>query len=341
MNTNMNSCLILVQIQEPITFGALSRQIQSGGLRTYSIAFEEKDWDEGAIAGRVAERFETEHTEFKIGADLGRELLGKFLQAIDRPSVDGFNSFCVSHIARQDGTKVTLSGLGGDELFAGYPSFQRVPQMVNLGRKLGGFRHLLGMGLERWGKSAKMRRLGDFLREEPTTVRAYRSFRGIFSHREAIAILKHYLPDLPERIELPEPLALPATSVEDEVAYLELSLYLRNQLLQDSDVTSMASSLELRVPLMDRVLLEAIAPISSSVRLLPGKQLLVRAVPELPEWVVNRPKQGFAFPLEKWFATDWQDLFSRPSIDPDIPLTPWSRRWSLGILQHWWESISK
>lgn len=323
---------------------ALARQTQSGCLRTYSIAFEETEWNEGEIARQVADTFETEHTEFKIDAALGRELLPKFLQAIDQPSIDGFNTFCVSHIARQDGTKVTLSGLGGDELFAGYPSFQQVPQMVQWGQKmgaLGGLRSLVGSGLERWGKSAKLRRLGDFLRKEPTATRAYRSFRGIFSHREAIAISRQYLPDLPATIDLPDPLSDTAISVEDEIAYLELNLYIRNQLLRDSDVTSMASGLELRVPLVDRVLLEAIAPISSSARLLPGKQLLVNAVPELPEWVVNRPKRGFAFPFEKWLSTDWQDLFSTSRLPSDIPLIPWSRRWSLGILQHWWESISQ
>jgi asparagine synthase (glutamine-hydrolysing) len=121
---------------------------------------------------------------------------------------------------------------------------------------------------------------------------------------------------------------------------LEINGYMRNQLLRDSDVMSMAWGLELRVPLVDRVLLEAIASIPSSIRLAPGKQLLIQAIPDLPSWVVNRPKRGFSFPFEKWMAGEWHDYF--PDIDgnKNIPLKPWYRRWSLSILQYWWQEIS-
>ena len=115
---------------------------------------------------------------------------------------------------------------------------------------------------------------------------------------------------------------------------------MRNQLLRDSDVMSMAWRLELRVPLVDRQLLEAIASIPSSVRLAQGKQLLVQAVPELPPWVLNQPKRGFSFPFQKWLDAEWQDYF--PTLDhaPNISHDLWYRRWSLAILHHWWQQIS-
>ena len=322
---------------------ALARQTQLGELRTYSIAFEEPDWNEGEIAQKVAYTFGCDHTEYKITASLGRELLPQYLAALDQPSIDGFNTFCVSQLAHKDGTKVVLSGLGGDELFGGYKSFQKVPQMVRAGSRLQALRPLstgIGMGLERWGKSSQVKRLGDFLQQIPNTKAAYRSFRGIFSHREACLVTERYLPDtvLPARGRGRSSPNLP--SLEDEVSLLEISCYMRNQLLRDSDVMSMAFSLELRVPLVDQVLIEAIAGIPSNIRLAPGKQLLIQAVPELPSLVFDRPKRGFTFPFEQWMAGEWRDYFPNVDYDKNILLKPWSRRWSLGILQHWWEGIS-
>ncbi|NJL52868.1 MAG: asparagine synthase (glutamine-hydrolyzing), partial [Hydrococcus sp. SU_1_0] len=317
---------------------ALARQTQTGKLSTYSIAFEEADYNEGNIARQVAKTFDTEHTEFKITASLAKELFPQFLKAIDQPSIDGFNTFCVSQLARQNGTKVVLSGLGGDELFGGYQSFQKVPQMVRLGKQLQMVRPLtkgMGMSLESWG-SPRFKRIGDWLQQQPTSVSAYHSLRGIFSHREACAVLQQYLPDemLPmggDRNSVPN---LP--SVEDEVSWLEINSYMRNQLLRDNDVMSMSCGLELRVPLVDRVLIEAIAPIPSHIRLAPVKQLLIQAVNELPSEVINRPKQPFAFPFDRWMQEEWRDIFPDFDGDLNVSLKPWYRRWSLGILQHWW-----
>ncbi len=246
---------------------ALARQTQRGQLRTYSIAFQESAWNEGEVARKVADTFGCDHTEYKITASLGRELLPQFLAAIDQPSIDGFNTFCVSQIAHKDGTKVVLSGLGGDELFGGYQSFQKVPQMVRAQSRLQALQPIsigVGMGLEHWGKSPKVKRLGDFLQQNPNSAAAYRSFRGIFSHWEACAIAKRYLPDKASPVRdrgCPSP---NQPSLEDEVSLLELSRYMRNQLLRDGDVMSMVWGLELRVPLVDRVLLEAIAGIPSN-----------------------------------------------------------------------------
>lgn len=322
---------------------ALASQTQARQLRTYSIAFEEPEWNEGEIAQKVAYTFGCDHTEYKITASLGRELLPQFLAAIDQPSVDGFNTFCVSEIARKDGTKVVLSGLGGDELFGGYQSFQKVPQMVRALARLRAPNPIstgVGMGLEYWGKSPRLRRLGDFLQQTPSSGAAYRSFRGIFSHSEACAIASRYLPEraLPMRGWGSPSLNLP--SKEDEVSLLEISCYMRNQLLRDSDVMSMAWGLELRVPFVDRVLVEAIASIKSNIRLAPGKQMLIQAVPELPSWVVNRPKQGFSFPFQKWIASEWHDYFSEIDCNKNISLKPWYRRWSLALLQYWWNQVS-
>jgi asparagine synthase (glutamine-hydrolysing) len=322
---------------------ALASQTQAGPIRTYSISFAESAWNEGEVARKVAEHFSTEHTEFRATAAWGRELLPQFLAAIDQPSIDGFNVFCVSQVARQHGTKVVLSGLGGDELFSGYGSFQTIPKMLRVGnqmRLLSPLSLRMGAGLEQWAKSPQLRRIGDFLQQTPTSAAAFRSFRGIFSHREACAIARQYLPDTAMPHRQTPTLQGSFPSLQDEISVLELSRYMRNQLLRDSDVMSMAWGLELRVPMVDQVLVDTIAAIPSSLRLAAGKQLLVQAVPELPNWVVNRPKQGFCFPFEQWLTHGWQDYFSALDCPKSIPLNSWSRRWSLAMLQHWWQQIS-
>ena len=317
---------------------ALSRQVQSGELRTFSIAFEESDWNEGTIAHQVAQHFATEHTEWKLDAATARSLLPKFLSAIDQPSIDGFNTFCVSHLAHMSGTKVVLSGLGGDELFNGYSSCQKVPQMANFAARLQSIKPLvsaIGAGLEQWTNSGRYRRLGDFLQQPPTLANAYRSFRGIFTHTEACQIAQYYAQPMPQRgnsTHIPD-----QPSQTDVVSWLELTHYMRNQLLRESDVMSMAWGLELRVPLVDATLIDAIALIPSEIRLSEGKQLLTQAVPEVPDWVRERPKQGFYFPFQVWMNRDWQDYFQAIQCPSGIPLKNWYRRWSLAILHHWWQ----
>jgi asparagine synthase (glutamine-hydrolysing) len=324
---------------------ALASQTQTEELYTYSIAFEEQEWSEGEIAQKTAKLFGTKHTECKLTASAAKELLPKFLAAIDQPSIDGFNTFCVSQIAHESGAKVVLSGLGGDELFGGYKSFQKVPQMVTWGKQLHSFSPIgkvIGAGLAEWGSSPKMKRMGDFLHETPSLNNAYCSFRGIFSHTEARAISQQYLGGqvLPSDNPISTNFNAQAFTLEDQVSALELSCYMRNQLLRDSDVMSMNWGLELRTPLVDKNLLEAIAPIPSHIRLAVGKQLLIQSVSELPDFVANRPKKGFSFPFEQWMSNEWSDYFSDVNSPQNISLKPWYRRWNLAILKYWWERVS-
>jgi asparagine synthase (glutamine-hydrolysing) len=97
---------------------------------------------------------------------------------------------------------------------------------------------------------------------------------------------------------------------------------------------SMASGLELRVPFVDSRLIETLSRIPAQFRLEQGKQLLVSAVPEIPEWVRLAPKRGFTFPFEHWLAVGWYDLFERLDQASPVPLQSWYRRWSLLVLEH-------
>ncbi|MFN9554406.1 MAG: asparagine synthase (glutamine-hydrolyzing) [Dolichospermum sp.] len=347
------------------TILALATQTQKSQLSTYSIAFAESEFNEGELAQKIANHFGAKHTEYQVTSSFAKSILPDFLAAIDQPSIDGFNTFCVSKVAHDHNMKVVLSGLGGDEIFGGYKSFQKVPQMVEWGKKLNTLPFLrtgLGLGLERWGTSPKIKRLGGFLKQPPTFASAYNTFRGIFSHQEACMIINQLsisIPILPPLVPPyqggkpeSESSSLPllrgglgwGSTPEDEVSFLELSGYMRNQLLRDSDIMSMNWGLELRVPFVDKTLLEAVAPIPSNIRLAQGKKLLTQAITEIPDWVVNRPKKGFSFPFENWMNSEFGDYFDNVhqnlNIPLNIPLNPWYRRWSLAILNHWWEQIN-
>jgi asparagine synthase (glutamine-hydrolysing) len=345
------------------TILALATQTQKSQLSTYSITFAESEFNEGELAQKIANHFGAKHTEYQVTSSFAKTILPDFLAAIDQPSIDGFNTFCVSKVAHDHGMKVVLSGLGGDEIFGGYQSFQKVPQMVEWSKKLNILPFLrtgLGIGLESWVNSPRIKRFGDFLTQTPSFASAYGTFRGIFSHQEACMIINQLsisTPILPPLVpsyqgEKPESSSLPlargelgwGSTPEDEVSFLELSCYMRNQLLRDSDVMSMNWGLELRVPFVDKNLLEAVAPIPSNIRLAQGKKLLTQAITEIPDWVINRPKKGFSFPFESWMNSEFGDYFDNVhqnlNIPLNIPLKPWYRRWSLAILHHWWEQIN-
>jgi len=218
-------------------------------------------------------------------------------------------------------------------MFAGYKSFELLPEMMKKNRLLSRAQFLLKPINKRLYKflSPKQRRIGDSMNNPDSLSAAHQSLRGIFSISEAYELTKILCKKAPKEIAVSEP---NHGTEADNISHLELSTYMRNQLLRDSDVASMAWGLELRVPFIDRVFVEQISSIPSDLRLQKGKKLLVDSIPELPSWVVERPKQGFRFPFDEWFEADWQEI-SMPNTPKWIPLKPWYRRWSLAVLNDW------
>lgn len=324
---------------------ALASNVTDAKLNTYSIAFESPQWNEGHIAKRVAEYFDTNHTEFLITAELAKPLFADFIDAVDQPTIDGFNTFCVSKLASDAGEKVVLSGVGGDELFAGYKSFSAIPKMLRWGKRLSLMARLANPLSRLLLKQlpGKYLRVLDYLKQPKSLAQAHLSFRGIFSSKEANALTNLVLsrsggghindsalsePNGAQRQER-------ASTQADQISELELQTYMRNQLLRDSDVMSMACGLELRVPFVDKELIDAVSKIPASYRLEHGKQLLIDAVPEIPKWVSNRTKQGFRFPFDEWFSNEWNDLATTSLTPSWMTLQPWYRRWSINVLDHW------
>lgn len=220
--------------------------------------------------------------------------------------------------------------------------------MLRVSRRLvpfGPARKVAGRLLE-FAASPRTRRVGSFLARSPEIGAAYDCMRGIFTEREAGRLLEFYLGAGAAFQEESGPgTASPATgdalsqTLEDTVSYLELTRYMRNQLLRDSDVMSMAWSLEPRVPFVDRKLIETVSAIPARWRLARGKQMLLDAVPEIPEWVQNRPKQGFTFPFQDWVTTEWRDTFERIEERSPVPLQNWYRTWCLFALENFLEKL--
>src|SRR5207302_8027625 len=125
--------------------------------------FDNPEFNEGDIAARTAGHFGTHHSDWRLDSTTAKALLPTFLERSDQPSIDGFNTFCVSKLAHDHGLKVVLSGLGGDEIFGGYQSFQIVPRMVRTSRALnplGIFRRSAGESLQLRFSSPRTNRLG-------------------------------------------------------------------------------------------------------------------------------------------------------------------------------------
>lgn len=322
---------------------ALAKHCGYDNLRTFSISFDEQEFDEGHLAARTARHFATEHFDRRMTGVDGRQLLRDYLNALDQPSNDGFNTFCVSKFAHETGAKVVLSGLGGDELFAGYPSFSHVPQLVRLHRRAsvaGSLPRRLAAAMCDQFRSNRWYRVAEFLRSEGGACAAYWAMRGFFLSEESQRLVEHYSGTKYVAQE-----SGPYGSVTggnkdllDTVGFLETTRYMRNQLLRDSDVMSMAWGLELRVPLVDSRLIESVSQVASGTRLALGKALLVDAVPEMPEWIRRQPKRGFRFPFEQWIAGEWGDVFDELTGSCPVSLKNWHRRWSLFTLEHFLQS---
>ena len=318
---------------------ALARTIGVEKLHTFSISFDSPELNEGHVAAQTARHFGTEHHDWRLGSTEGKELLADFVNCLDQPSIDGFNTYCVSKWAHDCGAKVVLSGLGGDEFFGGYPSFQRVPYLSKLGRWLtlfGSTKKMAGGAVQKFSSLPRNRRVGAFLSGQPSLGAAYWTSRGIFTPNESQQLLNRYFPD---NLGASDPslmhFTVPAQPTpEDMVSYLEISRYMRNQLLRDSDVMSMAWALELRVPFVDVRLAETLVKIPAAIRLQAGKKLLLDAVPEIPDWVAQRQKQGFTFPFEEWMRSEWRDVFSRLNTGSPVPLQNWYRQWCLFTLEN-------
>ena len=314
---------------------ALASQNGHDRVRTISLALPGSAVDESALARQTSDRFTSSHAECAIDARTAKELFPTYLAAIDQPTIDGFNTFVVSRFAREQGLKVVLSGVGADELFGGYGSFMRVPRMTAWNEHLswaGPLRGLGGRMLEQLASGPRWRRVGDLLQQPPTMANTYATFRGIFTRRESRQLTASLGIDAGTIDDHDHDAGSPTAA--DEVSRLELTRYVRNQLVRDSDNASMASGVELRAPFLDATLFDIVAKVPAAVRLASAKQLLRDAVHELPPWVAG-PKRCFQFPFDDWIDGEWRPMFAGLDARSPVPTETWYRKVCLYVFDHW------
>ncbi len=297
---------------------ALMQKAGATDLQTFTVTLPGRRADESEVARLVARHLRVRHTEVPLELDANHDWLDEALAAMDVPSVDGPNTWLVSRAVRQAGLKVACSGLGGDELFFGYPSFQVVPRAARWTHPLAPLR--LGR--------TPARRVMSQLRSGPRLGRAvdaalaggslaalWFAKRGLFSEHELLELLDDSVAAAARAVdpfERLEQLACPTgLAPMRQVSFYELSVYMHDQLLRDTDCMSMAHALEVRVPLIGREVVAATAGCRASA--LSGsqpKQLLRDiALEYLPQEVLRHPKHGFTL--------DWVDLLTRGTTARD------------------------
>jgi asparagine synthase (glutamine-hydrolysing) len=338
-------------------------------LNTFSIVFREAEYNESEYSRAVARAFSSEHQAIMVSQRDVLDAIPYALRAMDQPTIDGLNTFLIARQTRAAGIKVALSGLGGDELFAGYSTFRDVPRMERFERFWGRFPSILRKPLARMFSSLspdtdQNRKLATLGGGRHRVLHPYFLARALFTPEQRDSLLASNDEAALARANAPLEENLRRSGPLDplnRVSYLELRCYMLNTLLRDSDVMSMAHGLELRVPLVDHQLADKLLALPGAWKLDGDtpKPLLVGALKgKLPNEIVHRKKQGFTLPFERWLrenlraemeaalpkigrgplgsllnydsvAQVWDDFLSQR--------TSWSRIWSLYVLEEWCE----
>jgi asparagine synthase (glutamine-hydrolysing) len=352
---------------------ALASRHASGRVKTFTVCFEDQKFSEDRLARKVAETCQTEHREIFLSEAEMLASLPDAIAAIDQPTIDGINTWVISRATRRAGVTVALSGLGGDELFGGYPSFRRARKLRQYGAPVGWLnkasrRRLARMAEAVLGDSLPSQKAASVIAAGTDSLAAYASMRGLFSGTSRNSLISararggaqpasdYELP--PETIEL---LGKGEANgdVFNRISRYEMSLYMANMLLRDTDAMSMSSALEVRVPLLDHKLVEWVYSLPGAIKM--GghpKQLLVEAMgADLPAEITHRKKMGFALPFERWIRTSLKPFVSDALNDEESVLsaglnpaevvnavdrfengsrsTSWSRVWGLAVLVDW------
>jgi len=326
---------------------ALAAQARNG-IESFTLTFPGTAFDEGELARLAANRFKTKHTEVPLSGETVLSRLDEALAALDQPTMDGINTYFVSWAAKQVGLKVALSGLGGDELFAGYQTFADTPRLSRLIRWA-------------WFVPAPVRRmtapLVAALASRQGAPDAARKVSAAWIHPDALPHPYFFTRALfpPGQLErIIEPRFRPSTVGADGVtleptwlgwlertadearklepaagvSWLEMRTYMVSTLLRDTDSVSMARSLEVRVPLLDTPVVEFIGSLPEAARRRPGAQkaLLAESLGDLlPREILGQRKRTFTLPWEEWLRGPLRARMEASFADPAPLLAPYLR----------------
>ena len=357
----------------------VAKRVSRDPVHSFTLAFTEQERNEGDIARAVSKAIGTQHHEIVLRQEDFLDRLDEAIGSLDQPSFDGLNSFFMSHAVAQAGFKVALVGSGGDELFGGYTSFRDLPAMAAWSRRLGfvpeGLQNLAARSFAAWKAptdghfppQTRWAKLPAMVAARDDRLALYQYAYALFlpeTHRGLLGAAANGL--------APGYLGLPAEMVAAlreetagrtdlaSIAAFEQRLFLGERLLRDTDSTSMAASIETRLPLVDQQLLETVAAVPDDTRFLPlrSKAMLRRAgLQGLDPALFDRPKSGFELPYDHWLRgklgaevgavlTD-QALMTSVGLSPQgvgdlwqayragAPGLYWTRIWCLYALAVW------
>lgn len=350
---------------------ALVAILSRSGIRpsTFSVVFREADYSEAEFSSAIAQQFRTDHHEITVSQSDLFEAVDPAICAMDLPTIDGVNTYFISVKTRAAGVKVAVSGLGGDEVFAGYSSFRTVPRMERFNqawRRLPSPLRtpLAAIFTSLAPASDQNRKLAALARNGHGVIHPYFLSRLLFTPQQ----LNDLLPEITKNAGTLQRAAAPlvenlkramAFDPVNRVSYLESRCYMLNTLLRDSDSMSMAHGLEVRVPLIDHHLAQQVLALPGSWKLAENmpKPMLVKALGgQLPGKLVHRAKRGFTLPFEHWLRDSMRPVMEESLrkicdgalggiISQSAALriwedflqgrTSWSRPWSLYVLQRW------
>jgi asparagine synthase (glutamine-hydrolysing) len=355
----------------------LAQKAADGRINTFTLNFDEAEFSEGQIARRVAEAIGTQHQELLLTEAHFIARLDAALDSLDQPTFDGLNSYYMSHAVREAGFKVALVGSGGDELFGGYASFRDLPKLMRWSRSArwipASMRATMGRAIAsamqpsrgvfspqtRWAKLPDMLACGD----DPLAL--YQLAYALFvpaSQRELLrggsdtALMDGLTPEMSARLRS----EMDSREILPVIGLLERTLFLGERLLRDTDAASMSASIEIRLPLVDQVLVENVERLPDRNRFNPiGKKAALRRIGlrGLNPAMFDRPKAGFVLPYDRWLRSGLGKRIDGTMRDPEAikptglhpeavtrlwqafldgaPGLYWSRIWAIYVFIRW------
>ncbi len=342
-------------IDSSLLVGLMS-EIRTEKINTFQISFEEEAFDERKYAQLVAKKFGTDHHEINLSANEFLKDIPSAIASIDFPSGDGPNTYAVSKAAKKAGITVAISGLGGDELFAGYPVFQYMQSIeksfiLKLSYPL---RKSASVALNAISSSRSLRKKAEMLGlQKANLASAYPLVRNVWKAGELIPrTTKHF--EIENNFNFIFEKNAPLLN---RVSAAEIESYMQHVLLRDSDQMSMAHSLEIRVPFLDHTVVELATHLSTNLKNpTSAKKFLTETFADLlPHEVVNRKKMGFTLPWSVWMKNELRDfteegfneLYKQDVINEEVLRKAWSKFvldseeksfisfWHLSVLGHW------
>ena len=342
---------------------ALMSEVTAQPVDTFSVTFSEKKFDESPYSDLIAKKYNTRHTSVRLTPEDFLAELPNALNAIDSPTGDGINTFIVSKATKRSGITVALSGLGGDELFAGYPNFLKwAKTQTGILQKVPTFVRKSAASTLAHSSNSKRQRMAEVIGADKINLASiYPVFRQVMSQQ----MVNEFCRNGTHKINIQEILDEKASKIEkfpllSQFSIAEMLGYTQNVLLKDTDQFSMASALEVREPFFDYKLVEYVLRIPDRFKYPKfPKSLLVEAIsPMLPDEIVHRKKMGFVLPWEKWMRNELREfcagridsLAARGILDSDRLRFQWERflkgsngilwsqLWHLVVLAEWLET---